>query len=216
MNLTKSGLAIMLSQLETFRLPSIKAEQYSTDSESAAELLWFAHMHRNIEDKIICDLGAGTGILGLGALILGAKRVYFVENCRSALKTARSNLEHLEKIFNLDLKKKARFICSDIKDFSEKCDTVIQNPPFGTKTPHADRLFLEKAFQTSECIYSVHKIESEKFISRFASEHSFRVTHILPLDLQLRISMPHHRRRVLRVRVGCWRLCSSVLAGSKE
>ncbi len=99
MNITKSGLAIMLSQLETFRLPSIKAEQYSTDSESAAELLWFAHMHRNIEDKVIGDLGAGTGILGLGALMLGAKRVYFVENCRSALKTAHSNLEHLEKIF---------------------------------------------------------------------------------------------------------------------
>ena len=38
-------------------------------------------------------------------------------------------------------------IVGDINGFNEKVDTVIQNPPFGVKKEHADKIFLEKILQ---------------------------------------------------------------------
>ena len=41
---SKSSLAIMLSKLDQVPAPKVKSEQYQTDSENAAEILWFAKM----------------------------------------------------------------------------------------------------------------------------------------------------------------------------
>ena len=35
-------------------------------------------MNNDIKDKTIADLGCGTGILGLGAAVLEAKKVYLI------------------------------------------------------------------------------------------------------------------------------------------
>ena len=79
MVISKSGLAITLSKLKLFEKPNVKLEQYPTESEFAAEMLWFAFMKNEIPGKVIVDLGCGTGILGIGALIIGAEKVIFVD-----------------------------------------------------------------------------------------------------------------------------------------
>ena len=84
--ITKSKLAITLSKLKVFDSAKVKLEQYPTDSEVAADVLWNAFMQGDIGNKIIADLGAGTGVLGIGALILGAKKVYFVEKDKDVIK----------------------------------------------------------------------------------------------------------------------------------
>jgi len=70
---TKSSLAIELSNLNVFSKAKVKLEQYPTDSEIAADVLWNAYMKDELKGKTIADLGCGTGILGIGALLLGAK-----------------------------------------------------------------------------------------------------------------------------------------------
>ena len=77
---SKSALAIELSQLNVFPTPNIKLEQYPTDSEIAADILWTAFMRNDIKNKIIADFGCGTGLLGIGAILLGAKKVFFIGN----------------------------------------------------------------------------------------------------------------------------------------
>ena len=67
----KSKLAIVLSNLETFRDPSAELEQYSFDVQSASTVLWNAYQLGDIEGKSVGDFGCGTGILGIGALLLG-------------------------------------------------------------------------------------------------------------------------------------------------
>ena len=84
--ITKSKLAIQLSKLKVFETAKIKLEQYPTDSEIAADILWNAFMQHDIEGKVIADLGAGTGVLGIGALLLNAKKVCFVEKDKEAVK----------------------------------------------------------------------------------------------------------------------------------
>ena len=61
--LSKSTLAVRLSKLKGFLQPKLASEQYATDSETAADLLWLAFMNGDVKDKVIADFGCGTGIL---------------------------------------------------------------------------------------------------------------------------------------------------------
>src|SRR3989344_9379113 len=93
--ITKSGLAIELSKLKVFESPKVRQEQYPTDSEIAASVLWNAYILGDLEGKVIADLGCGTGILGIGALLLGAKEVLFVDSDEKALERAKNSLSKL-------------------------------------------------------------------------------------------------------------------------
>ena len=72
--MNQKQLAMQLSKLVSVESKKVQLEQYPTDSEIAAEILWAAFMQGDIEDKSIADFGCGNGILGIGALLLGAKR----------------------------------------------------------------------------------------------------------------------------------------------
>ena len=97
-NITKSGLAVVLSQLKKFEEPKVRQEQYFMDSEIAASVLWNAYLLKDIEGKAIADLGCGTGVLGIGALMLGAKHAFFVDSDEKALQTAKDNIFRISRI----------------------------------------------------------------------------------------------------------------------
>jgi putative methylase len=196
---SKAGLAVALSRLKVFENPKIKLEQYPTDSEVAAQLLWNAHLLGDIEDSVIADLGCGTGILGIGALLLGAKKVFFVDKDPDALSVARSNIEEL------NLKNKAVLIESDIENFMEHVELVIQNPPFGTRNEHIDRTFLVKAFSLSDIIYSMHKESTAGFIDALAKDEKAVITHHWRFSFPLKATQKFHKRKIERIDVGAWR-----------
>lgn len=203
---SKSKLAILLSKLRVFEDPKLKSEQYTTDSEIAADVLWQAYYLGDIENKTIADLGSGTGILGLGALLLGAKEVFFIENDKNPVKTAKENLKFLEKETSIKLAEKAIFLNKDINNFNDKVDTVIQNPPFGTKQKHADKIFLEKAFSLAKIIYSFHKLETEIFVNKISKDYGFEITYLWKFDLPIKATYSFHKKRIHRIKVGCWRM----------
>lgn len=200
--MNKKQLAVILSRLKTFQKQKVELEQYQTESELAAQLLWFAYLNKDIEDKVIADLGCGTGIFGFGALLLGAKKVYFVDIDKSVLEIAKQNKEFLEKEYKLN----AVFFNKDIKTFRKKVDLVIQNPPFGVKVTHIDKLFLVQAMKSAQVIYTIHKIESKKFIEKLAQENNFKVESILEFDFPLKRTLWFHKKKTHYVKVGCWKL----------
>ena len=110
---TKKELSKILSNLKGFDNPEISLEQYITPSEIASNFLWLVYMQRDIKGKIIADLGSGTGILGIGALILGAEKVYFVDQSLEALEIAKKNLSSVR----ID-KNRASFICKNVSLYS--------------------------------------------------------------------------------------------------
>ena len=142
---SKKALAVLLSGLEGFQEPKVRVEQYTTDPEIAAEVLWQAYMKGDI-GEVSVDLGCGTGILGLGMLVLGAEKVFFIDSDKNALEIAKKNLEKVKSEGYID--GEAVFRCQDIKEFNEKVNLVLQNPPFGTKVRHSDKIFLDKAFKS--------------------------------------------------------------------
>ncbi len=200
----KKELALLLSELKTFEKPKLHLEQYQTDSEIASQILWTAFLNKDIKNKVIADLGSGTGIFGLGALLLGAKKVYFIEIDKEALKLAKQNKKYLEE--KLNKKFNVTFINKDIKHFSKKVDTVIQNPPFGVKKAHKDKYFLLKSMSIAKTIYSVHKTTSKNFIARLTKENNYKVTQITKLRLPLRKLFSFHKKKTYFVEIGLWRI----------
>ena len=204
MTLKKKDLAIQLSQLQKFSQPSAALEQYTTPSELAAQLLWDAFLHGDIQDKVIADFGCGTGILGLGALLLGAKQVFFVDIDPQALSVAKHNLQILEETTGKTFS--ASFLHTSIDSFHHKVDVVLQNPPFGVQKEHADKLFLEKAMQVADVIYTIHKVESQGFLTALSTDLGFRISHFLKADFTLSKTQAFHRKESYTVPAGIWRL----------
>jgi len=196
--LSRSGLAIALSTVKGFLDPKVRVEQYMTDSEVGATVLWDAYMKGDIRGKVIADLGSGTGILGIGAMMLGASKVYFVESESSAMEIAKEN------VGNIESESSSEFFFGDVVDFDKKVDTVIMNPPFGVKSEHSDRKFLEKAFKISDKVYSFHKSETKKFIESFAKDNNFEIMQVIDFEFPLKSTMKFHKKRIERINVSCF------------
>ena len=192
--LTKNNLAIQLSQLKCFTHPKIQLEQYALDSETASFIVWTAFLNKDIEKRVIADLGAGPGILAKGCLLLNARKVYCVEKEGEAFLVLKQNIQE----------KNAILINSNIQDFHKKVDVVIQNPPFGTKQKHADRIFLEKAMELAPKIYSLHKITSRSFITALAHDHGFEVQQLIPLSATLKATYTFHKKHRKQIQLGLW------------
>lgn len=204
--MNKSKLEILLSKLKVFSKPSMELEQYALDGKNASDILWIAFQLGDIEKKSIADLGCGTGILGIGALLLGANKVYFIDKSEAAIRTAKENLQFVEKELSLSLNRKAMFLVGDINNFSTKVQIILENPPFGTKTEHMDKIFLEKAMEISGKIYSIHKSSTLDFLRRFISKNDFGITHEKRFDFPLKQTMPFHKQKIKRIDVALLRI----------
>jgi putative methylase len=200
---SKKQVAIALSKLKTFDKSKIKLEQYTTDSEIASVVLWDAFMQGVIEEKVVADLGCGTGILGIGALLLGAKKVLFVDVDKDALIILETNLKDLE-LDNFEI------IHTDVSEFNAKVDLVLQNPPFGTKQKHADKKFLEKAFSVSEVVFSFHKSSTKQFVKAISNDFKFNIAKEFEFDFPLKNTMKIHKKKMEKIKVSCFELVSSL------
>lgn len=200
---SQKELEIELSHLKDFAHPSAKLEQYSTPSPIAAEWIWSMGMKGEITGKKFLDAACGPGILGLGLLLLGAKKVLFLDKDQAAIDLCTENYLHLKQMYKLG---QAEFIVKDIALFEGEVDIVVQNPPFGTKDEHADKRFLEKAFTVAPIIYSMHKASTLKFVEAIAQDFNYRITEEWHFDFPIKASFWFHRKPVKNIDVILFRL----------
>ena len=187
----KKKLEIMLESVERYENPKPHLEQYFTPATIAADILFFANSLGDIEGKVVADLGAGTGIFTIGALLLGAKSVYAVEMDGDAIVILKKNLQR----FNL----RAEIIHRDVKSVDLAVDTVIQNPPFGSQNRHADLPFLQRAMEIGKVVYTLHNANTSDFIERKIEEFGGFITHKKSYDFPIPHTFSFHREeRVLR------------------
>ena len=88
----------------------------------------FNILQNNIKDKIVLDLFAGSGALGIEALSRGAKKTYFCDINKEAIAIIKQNLEktNLLKnaiIINKDYK-------SALKQINDKLDIIFLDTPY--------------------------------------------------------------------------------------
>lgn len=211
---SKGTLARILSKLQGFSLAKVSLEQYETPSEVAAEIISLATQLGDITNKRILDLGSGTGTLGLGTMFMGAKTVTFIEKDLTALNIAELNLKNLKSEYSLAIP--ASFKNIDVVDLTnedseikENIDTIFQNPPFGTKTAHADRTFLTQACKLCQVIYTCHKTSTDAFVRAFAKDNNYSITHAWRMQFALKQTMKFHTRNIQRIDVTWYRMKKS-------
>ncbi len=151
-------LEMFLQRVPSFIEPSAKLEQYSTPAPIAADMLYTALGHGTINGKTVLDLGCGSGILGIGAWLLGAERVIGIDASEKAVEQAKAACETMEADVELHT--------MDVNDVDFIVDTVIMNPPFGCQNRNADRAFLDKAMDSASNIYSLHMSNTLPFLDR--------------------------------------------------
>lgn len=85
----------------------------------------------NIKDKIVLDLFAGSGALGIEALSRGAKKAIFCDKSSKAISIIKQNIEETR------LTKKSEILNKDygealkkIGKISEKMDIIFLDPPY--------------------------------------------------------------------------------------
>jgi putative methylase len=171
-------LEMLLEKVSGFEKPSPEREQYQTPAPLAARLLYTAFLAGDIAGLRILDLGSGTGILGIGAALLGAGEIFGVEIDTEANRVASENALNLGAGFHI--------ITADLTDPTAyeripKADTVLMNPPFGAQTEHADRPFIDMAISKADIVYGVFNKGSEQFIRHYTAGRA-EITQVITAD----------------------------------
>lgn len=193
----KKQLEIELSKIiDDFKEPKIKFEQYMTPPEIAAFMIHYAWMKGEIENKKIIDIGAGTGMLGIGAAFLGGN-VTMIEIDKDAYEILKNNVAKTDHEIRLINKNIFDF------DFDEEYDTALINPPFGIKSENKDMDFIVEASKISKHIFSIHD-GSESNINNIKSlfeKHNLKIIESLMMDFSLKSTYPWHeeKNKILKV-----------------
>lgn len=134
-------------------------------------------------------------MLGIAALLVGAKKAIFIEKDEEAVMILKENLA------DLGLAEKAEVITASIHMTDTEADTTIMNPPFGTRQEHADRDFLDYALSHSNFVISLHKTSTLDAIKKHIEGLKAEVIQVEDINYVLEHTMNHHTREKQTIEV---------------
>ena len=188
-------LEMTLQRVRGFSRPRAALEQYQTPAPLAARLLYHALMKGDIERKQVCDLGCGTGVLAIGAALLGAETIVGIDIDERALAIARENAGLLDTNIT--------FLAADLRDGGCRerigaCDTVVMNPPFGAQKAHADRPFIDCALAVAGVTYSIFNAGSIPFVEAYTAQKA-EITEKIGGAFPIKRTFAFHKRDVQEI-----------------
>ena len=197
---------MLLSSLPPHPCGDIELEQYTTSGDIAAS--WLAQIAAFGDlstDSSIADLGAGNGILGIGAALMGVSQVVLVEVDEQACSVAFQSIEQAGVSDYVEIFRKT---VDDSLDLSG-ADLIISNPPWGTQKPKSDRPFLDAIIRSNTIAHLMHSAEATHIETIFESA-GWEVERYWETDFALPAAYSHHYSRQGKTRVGFWRLLPPV------
>ena len=153
--------------------------------------------------------GCGTGVLSIGAAILGAGFVTGFDIDDDALNVCKENFDDF-KVYFSDV------VHCDVTGLSDerfiglhkKFDVVVMNPPFGTKHNWGiDMKFLKSAIALSNsAIYSLHKTSTREHIMKKADDWGLKAEVVAELRYDLKGGKyKHHKKQSVDIEVDFYR-----------
>jgi putative methylase len=187
-------VAMVLDRLRGFERPKLRLEQYETPGELVRVLLSIADAEVGLEGARVLDLGAGTGKIGIGAVLAGASRATLVDVDGDALRVARENAERVGVLGRVEL------VRCDVREFrGGRFDVTIMNPPFGVQRRGADRPFVRVGLEHAPVVVSLHRAGTEDFWRERAREWGAECEVVGRARFPVPAMYRHHRRRIKHV-----------------
>lgn len=113
------------------RLATPKSQAIRPTSDRVKESI-FNIIGELVEGKVVLDLFAGTGNLGIEALSRGAKRTLFVEKGRQAIRLIKRNLSQLGMEGQSEIiPKDVHRAIGILRERGESFDLILMDPPYG-------------------------------------------------------------------------------------
>jgi len=199
-----------LQSFEGFESPKVQLEQYETRPHIASHVLHSVDaQYGDIKDKLVADLGCGAGMLTLGAAALGAGMVVGFDVDQDALEISQRNAEENEiescNFVTLDilglLESKSNETLAN--KFYKNFDTVLMNPPFGTKKNKGiDMSFLKVALTlATSAVYSLHKTATRDHIAKKCKEWNVKMQVVAELRYDLPQTYKFHKNASVDIKV---------------
>ncbi|XP_023178399.1 methyltransferase-like protein 5 isoform X2 [Drosophila hydei] len=184
-----------LQCVDGFEKPKILLEQYPTPPHIAACMTHcMQEQHGDIEGKLVADLGCGCGMLSIGATLLGAQLTVGFELDDAAVDIYRQNVLDME-LPNVDCIR-ANVLQLPCSKWDNAFDTVVMNPPFGTKhNAGMDMRFLDVGMRLATgAVYSLHKTSTRQ---RREKCECYQCHQLQTVQDQIEVLMvdPNHSRR---------------------
>ena len=197
------SLAIQLSKLQEISSPNLNLEQYQTEGEIAARWLFDIQSFDDLKPGCrVVDLGCGNGILGIGAVLMGAGSAILVDSDEKSCEVSTRNVE------SLGISDSVKIVNSKIgeKDIEiSEADIVVSNPPWGTQKKASDRPFLEEIISIGTIAHLMHSSQATH-IRNFFNEFGWSSEKYGDLDFALPATYGHHSRMRGRTRASLWRI----------
>ncbi|ACX72526.1 methyltransferase small [Methanocaldococcus vulcanius M7] len=206
--LKRKHLEMILDSLKRHPNPKIELEQYTIDGKLAGDILYFAI--NDFYGNVVIDLGCGTGKLAIGSKLLGAKRAIGIDIDKESIKVAKENAKKV----NADVE----FYCKDIREIdrqfiNEKLKEdkylkkiIIQNPPFGAQKKQADRIFVDKALEIGDVVYTIHNKPTKNFIKNYIESKGGEITHEYEASFKIPATYSFHKKKVVNIPVIIFRI----------
>ena len=194
-------IEMLLSSLSPHPRPKLKFETYTLDAKSASYVLVTAgYTYDDVIGKRVIDLGCGTGILAIGAALMGANYTVGVDIDQDSIQVAKKNASSL----GVDV----HYVTGDIEAIHKSFDTALMNPPFGSWSRGADVRFLKKALNISAITYTLHKRSptNRRFLTNIISSEKKIVDRIFELELSLPPTFTFHKKKKYLVKVDLYRI----------
>lgn len=194
-----------LSAVDDFESPKIELEQIPTSAHIASRMiLTAASSYGDIEGQLVGDFGCGPGILSVACSLMGATSVLSIDVDEEALDTAWVNLKKME-IENVDL------AMMDIQslNLNNRLDTVVMNPPFGTRNAGIDTAFVLKALEYADTVYSLHKTSTREHFQRLAKHEKVGLEVVAELRYEIKNTFAHHKKKTIDIDVDILRFVSN-------
>ncbi|GJQ12622.1 hypothetical protein GpartN1_g4413.t1 [Galdieria partita] len=195
----------LLADIKTFENPNVFLEQYTTPPHIAAYLVQIAeNSFGDLKGKLVADLGCGTGMLCAAIHYFGASSIVGVDLDESALSIAKQNIVKCD--LQVDL------VQSNISELffkSAMFDTVVMNPPFGTRRKGIDVVFLETAIEVTYpegSIYSLHKTCTRNYLHKKMLQWKCEGEVLGKFMFNLSKTFSFHRKESMDIEVDLWRI----------
>ena len=183
-------MRIITGKAKGIKLSTLDGLDTRPTSERSKEAI-FSMLQFDIEGRVVLDLFAGSGQMGLEAVSRGAKRAYLVDSGRGACDIIKKNIEKSR------LGEGCIAFCEDSISYLkrqsgvEKFDIVFLDPPYATNLiDEAAELLFEKSLlkETSYIVCESDRFDvlSDKNFDRFEAIKTMKhgIAHISVLKMR--------------------------------